>query len=189
MIGNNPYLETLVQTIGHRFADESLLILAITHKSVLTKEQPKNEHGLNNERLEFLGDAVLSLVSANYLFCHQPPLNEGDLSRLRAQYVCKDNLAEAGKKLGLSNFILSDKAMKRSGSTSSKAVLADALEAIIGAVFLDGGLECAKSVVLRVLGLPKTTAAVRDKDAKTKDRKSTRLNSSHLSVSRMPSSA
>lgn len=157
----------LTHAIGYQFNDPTLLLTALTHKSVIDKEL-NTCHGQNNERLEFLGDAVLSLVTANHLYRQNGFMNEGDLSRLRAQFVCKDGLSQAAKKLGLGEFILSDKAMRSSGSNNSPAVLADALEALIGAVFIDGGLFMAEAVIFRILGLPATKVGECEKDAKTK---------------------
>ncbi len=117
---------------------------------------------INNERLEFLGDAVLSLVAANFLYTQKPHFTEGDLSRLRAQYVCQENLSKAAVKINLASYIKSDRPLR------SAAVLSDALEAIFGAVYIDGGLVAAGEVIFRVLGEPSIRLTVLDKDAKTK---------------------
>jgi len=159
--------QTLVYNLGYSFKDPSLLITAFTHRSKL-ESSGQNGHGANNERLEFLGDAVLSLVTANHLYRQHYHMNEGDLSRLRAQFVCEGNLTDAARSLGLGNYILSDKAMRSSGSTYSKAILADTLEALFGAVFLDGGLEAAEQVIFKILGHPFSQVNKADKDAKTK---------------------
>ncbi len=87
----------LQETFGYKFSDPMLLACALTHKSARKKDSI--EHGINNERLEFLGDAVLSLVAANFLYTQKPHFTEGDLSRLRAQYVCQENLSKAAVKL------------------------------------------------------------------------------------------
>lgn len=160
-------VETLVHAIGYSFKDPTLLSTALTHRSSYDKNVA-HLHGINNERLEFLGDAVLSLVCANFLYQQNSYFSEGDLSRLRALYVCQDHLAQAARSLDLARFIKSDKAMRASGSTSSKAVLSDAMEAIIGAVFIDGGIDAAQRVVLHILGEPPTKLAEMEKDAKTR---------------------
>jgi ribonuclease-3 len=157
---------SLNQAIGYQFKDASLLSTALTHRSLLEKE-PSCAHGINNERLEFLGDAVLSLVTASYLYQENGFLSEGDLSRMRAQFVCQNNLSQAARNLSLGNFIKSDKAMRMSGNNNSKAILADALEALIGAVFIDGGLPSAEQTIFKVLGYPSTKLAAVEKDAKT----------------------
>jgi ribonuclease III len=161
------HLMNLVNVIGYAFSDIGLLDTALTHKSVLDKEA-KSMHGLHNERLEFLGDAVLSLVTANYVYCQNSTLTEGDLSRMRAQFVCEESLSRAAKNLDLASFILSDKAMRASGSTNGKAILADTLEALIGAVFIDGGLKEAEKVIFKVLGYPSFRLDAIEKDSKTK---------------------
>lgn len=167
MTYNPETLFNLQKIIGYQFKDENLLITALTHKSVLLTG-PAAPYGPHNERLEFLGDSVLSLVTADYLFHHQGIFSEGDLSRLRAQYVCESSLALCAQKLKLEDFIQSDKAMRRSGSNSSKSVLADTLEAIIGAVYLDGGLPAARDMVVRVLDEPPSNVKGYEKDHKTK---------------------
>ncbi|HXW53677.1 MAG TPA: ribonuclease III [Myxococcota bacterium] len=158
---------SLARLIDYQFKDITLLTTSLTHRSRL-ENSSANAHGPNNERLEFLGDAVLSLVTANHLYRKFGSMNEGDLSRLRAQFVCQKNLYEAAKNLGLGDYILSDKAMRISGSTQAKAILADALEALIGAVFLDGGLAAAEEVIFRILGYPATEMVRNEKDAKTR---------------------
>ncbi len=158
---------SLTRLVGHQFEDNTLLTTSLTHRSRL-ENNAANTHGANNERLEFLGDAVLSLVTANYLYRKFGYMNEGDLSRLRAQFVCQKNLSESAKRLGLGNYILSDKAMRASGSTHSKAILADTLEALIGAVFLDGGFPAAEAVIFNILGHPSSELTFIEKDAKTR---------------------
>lgn len=157
----------LSKLIGYQFNDPTLLLTAITHKSASGREEI-SAHGANNERLEFLGDAVLSLVTADYLYRQNVHMNEGDLSRLRAQFICQENLSRAAKKMALGDFLLSDKAMRASGSNNSKAILADALEAIIGAVFIDGGLIKAQEVIFHLLGLPSNKVLEKERDYKTR---------------------
>lgn len=159
---------SLCKLIGYQFNDPSILTTALTHKSGVNKKEASNTHGPHNERLEFLGDAVLSLVTANYLYRHNGFMNEGELSRLRAQFVCQENLSLGGKNLTLGNFIMSDKAMRASGSTNTKAILSDAVEALIGAVFIDGGLSAAENVIFKILGFPSAKLLDVEKDAKTK---------------------
>lgn len=159
--------EGFMKSIGYQFSDMSILMTALTHKSAMDKEINPG-HGHHNERMEFLGDAVLSLVTANYLYRHNAFLNEGELSRLRAQFVCEENLSRAAKTLGLGDFITSDKAMRASGCTHAKSVLADALEALIGAVFIDGGLLAAEEVIFKILSWPSVKLSTMEKDAKTK---------------------
>jgi ribonuclease III len=159
--------DVLMKSIGYQFVDTSIFMTALTHKSAMDKEINPG-HGHHNERMEFLGDAVLSLVTANYLYRHKTYLNEGELSRLRAQFVCEENLSRGAKLLGLGDFIVSDKAMRASGSNYAKSVLADALEALIGAVFIDGGLVAAEAVIFKILDFPSVKLSTMEKDAKTK---------------------
>ncbi len=159
--------QALKNLLGYQFTDPNLLIIALTHKSASLKDL-SYEHGINNERLEFLGDAVLSLVAADFLYRERNKFNEGDLSRLRAQFVCQENLSQKAKAIKLGNYLVSDKAMRSSGSTTSASVLSDALEALFGAVYVDGGLEQARAVIFRVLGEPSLNLAELEKDAKTR---------------------
>lgn len=156
----------LEKSLGYSFKDPNLLLKALTHKSAEASEH--SPFGPHNERLEFLGDAVLSLVTAEFLFNRAEVFSEGDLSRLRAQYVCQEFLFEAAKNLNLPQYILSDNAMRKSGSNHSKAVLADTLEAIFGAVFIDGGLDAARTLILSVLSEPSLKRDLTEKDWKTK---------------------
>ena len=137
-------LDNLSKILGYSFKDIKLLETALTHKS--TKAQ-------NNERLEFLGDVVLSLVCSEFLFL-ESKFQEGDLSRLRASFVCQEHLSEKAKEIKLHIFIVSEQAMKRSGGLLLPSVLSDTLEAIFGAVYLDGGLLAAKEVIFKILGKP-----------------------------------
>lgn len=157
--------ELLSKTIGYSFLNPALLKTALTHKSASKLcGGPQAEY---NERLEFLGDAVLSLITAEYLYGHKRHFNEGDLSRLRSQFVCQTNLSLAAKKIELGKYLLSDKAMRASGSNNSPAVLADALEALFGAVYLDAGLDEARAVIFKILGEPSIDVIESQKDAKT----------------------
>lgn len=163
----SPQVKLLLDAIGYQFSDPELLLVALTHKSVVDKEAI-NPHGANNERMEFLGDAVLSLVTASYLYQQNSFLSEGELSQLRARFVCQDSLSNAARNIDLGRFIMGDRAMRASGSKNSKAVLADAVEAIIGAVYIDGGLKAAEEVVFKLVGIPSTKLGHIEKDAKTR---------------------
>ena len=150
----------LQEALGYNFNDISLLACALTHRSA----RPGKDlaHGINNERLEFLGDAVLSLVTADFLYAQRQHFTEGNLSRLRAQYVCHDNLSKAAEALNLADYMKSDRTLR------SAAALADAIEAIFGAVFVDSNLETARKVIFHVLREPSVKIKIIDKDAKTK---------------------
>ncbi|OFW67328.1 MAG: ribonuclease III [Actinobacteria bacterium RBG_16_68_21] len=129
--------------LGHRFADSSLLELALSHRS-LTAEGEGDE---SNERLEFLGDAVLSLIVATELH-EASELSEGEMAKVRAAVVNEATLAAVARSSGLAGLIRMGKGEEASGGRAKPSILADAMEAVIGAVYLDGGLEAARRMVL-----------------------------------------
>lgn len=137
--------QDLEQTIGYTFRDAELLLTALTHSSYA------NEKGeaADNERLEFLGDAVLELYSSEFLFTKYPDKPEGELTRLRASLVCEEALAEAAGNLSLGDVLRLGKGEDQTGGRKRKSVLSDALEALIGAMYLDGGGEAARSFILK----------------------------------------
>lgn len=157
--------------IGHVFGDAALLRQALTHRS---HSQP------HNERLEFVGDAVLNCVIALALFQRFPALPEGDLSRLRAGLVNQASLASHAERLALGRYLLLGEGEARSGGAGRPSILADALEALIGAVFVDAGFEQAQAVTL---GFFEQALAELDTVASEKDPK-TRLQE-HLQARRM----
>ena len=151
----------LREALGYEPRDATLFAAALTHRSAA---------GPNNERLEFLGDAVLNLVSAELLYRSFPGAAEGDLSRLRARLVSREPLAEVAAGLGLGAVLQLGSGELRSGGFRRQSILADALEAVCGALFLDGGLAAATDAISRLLGpriaaLPDPAAL---KDAKTR---------------------
>lgn len=154
--------ETLQAALDYRFGDERWLQRALTHRSAAYD---------NNERLEFLGDALLNLVVADVVFHEYPKLPEGDLSRLRAALVRESSLAAVARTLALSEHLHLGAGELRSGGFRRDSILADALEALIGAVLLDGGYEAARALCLRLL---KTPLAVLPDPSQLKDSK-TRL--------------
>ena len=131
--------DALCARLGHRFEDPSLLADALTHRSA---------RGRHNERLEFLGDAVLALVIADALYRRHPAVAEGDLSRLRAALVCGASLAEVGQELELGALLVLGGGEMKSGGHRRGSTLGDAVEALIGAVYLDAGFEAARATVL-----------------------------------------
>lgn len=133
--------DRLCKTFGYRFIDPELLKTALTHRSAGNR---------NNERMEFLGDAVLGFVIADRLYQHFPDADEGQLSRLRAALVKKDSLAEVGQALELGNYLKLGPGELRGGGHSRGSILADGLEALLAAVYLDGGYEAARSVILQL---------------------------------------
>jgi ribonuclease-3 len=129
------------KSLGYRFANEDLLELALTHRSASIR---------NNERLEFLGDAVLGLVIANAVFRERREAGEGMLSRIRSRLVRGETLAQIARDLGIGTLIQLGSGEMKTGGHQRESVLSNALEAIIGAIYIDGGMEEAERVVLSV---------------------------------------
>ena len=153
-------LDSLQRRLGHHFSSLSLLQRALTHRSFGAD---------HNERLEFLGDAVLSLAVSELLFDHFSGSDEGDLTRVRAHLVREDSLHRAALGLGLPEMIRMSEGEARGGGAQRPSILADALEALIGAVFTDGGFERARALVQSLFGevIQATEADSWSKDAKT----------------------
>ncbi|MEN9733452.1 MAG: Ribonuclease 3 [Verrucomicrobiota bacterium] len=136
----------LEQALGHRFRDPSLLVLALTHPS-LANETGTGSRQQHNQRLEFLGDAVLQLVITMELYRSFPGSGEGPLTQARAQMVNRSSLAEQGRRLGLGEHLILSRGEETTGGRTRSSTLADAFEAVMGAVFLDGGFEQATEVI------------------------------------------
>lgn len=141
--------EKLEQRIGYHFKDATLLKQALTHSS-FTNEQKINKYG-DYERLEFLGDAVLELVSSDFLFHQEPQIAEGKMTKLRSTYVCEQALAYCAKDLELGKFIRLGKGEELNGGRERDSIIADVVEAIIGAIYLDSGLTEAKAFIHRFI--------------------------------------
>lgn len=132
--------------IGYKFSKPYLLIQALTHSSYA------NEYYLtSNERLEFLGDIVLGFVISDYLYNIKPELNEAEMSKIRAFLISKKFLSILSRKIFLGKFILLGKGERLSGGENKESILADALEALIGAIYLDGGITQAKNFLLKII--------------------------------------
>lgn len=140
-----PDLEALQQRLGHTFRDVKLLELALTHPSAAHERGTPFEH---NQRLEFLGDAVLQLVLSAELYLRFSSFCEGALTKARAKLVNRRALAEQGRQLGLGDFLFLSRGEESQGGRTRVSNLADAFEAVIGAIFLDGGFEAARRFVL-----------------------------------------
>lgn len=138
-------MQEIERKIGYTFKDKSLLRTALTHSSYANELH----RGKNNERLEFLGDAVLSIVVADYIFHLYSDKTEGELTKLRASLVCEPTLAGYARQIGLGHKLLLGKGEQHSGGYDRPSILADAFEAVIAAIYLDGGMEEARSFVLR----------------------------------------
>ena len=141
----NQKLEKLEQRIGYRFSDRELLKRAVSHSSFVNEHHlPKYEC---NERLEFLGDAVLELISSEALFAENPGLPEGELTKLRASLVCEPSLAFCAREICLGEYLLLGKGEEATGGRTRASITSDALEALIGAIYLDGGFASAKEFI------------------------------------------
>lgn len=148
--GMEKQLKLLEEAIKYHFKNQQYIVRALTHSSY--SNENKKEKPKNNERLEFLGDSVLGLVISEYLFSHYHQLEEGQLTKIRAKIVCEASLGEASKVLKLGEYMLFGRGEELTGGRERMSILADAFEALIAAIYLDGGMECVKTVVLGQLG-------------------------------------
>lgn len=140
-------LQELQEKIGYQFQEEALLKQALTHSS-FANEQKINKLK-NYERLEFLGDAVLELISSEFLYNENVDMPEGQLTRLRASMVCEPALAYCARDINLNSYILLGKGEEATGGRTRDSIISDVMEAVIGAIFLDGGIENAKKFIYR----------------------------------------
>jgi ribonuclease III len=150
--------DQLEERLGYRFRDSALLITALTHSSAIPELRAATESAggdpraiQDNERLEFLGDAVLDLLASEYLVEKFPDWSEGQLSRSRSRLVNAGALEEAARRLGVGEFLRLGRGEEKTGGREKAAVIADALEAIVAAVFLDNGLNAARELLRRLL--------------------------------------
>ena len=154
-------MKSLEEKLGYQFQDKSLLENALTHSSYA------NEHhagrAQSNERLEFLGDSVLGMVTADYLFRTHPDLPEGDLTRTRAALVCEGSLVEVAQQLSLGSYLKLGKGEDAGGGRERPSIVADAVEAVIAAVYLDGGIGSARKIIQKfILDREEEKSASRD---------------------------
>ncbi len=146
---NNWSIKELEKKSGYQFKNFELLEQALTHSSFA------NEHKMaglkDNERLEFLGDAVLEVVSSEFLFLRYPQMPEGDLTKFRASIVCEPTLALCARELELGNYLRLGKGEEQTGGRKRDSIVSDAMEAVIGAIYLDGGFANAKEFIYRFI--------------------------------------
>lgn len=135
----------LEDKIGYQFRNKNLLLQALTHSSYANEGK---KHGRNNERLEFLGDSVLSVIVAKHLFLKYKDIPEGELTKLRASLVCEKALDVFAQQLGLGEYLRLGKGEEMTGGRNRPSILADAFEAVIAALYLDGGFQVAQKFVL-----------------------------------------
>lgn len=156
-------MESLEKKLGYQFRNRELLEEALNHSSYA------NEHRGgpgSNERLEFLGDSVLGFVSAEYLFRNHPDLPEGDLTRMRASLVCEQSLYDVARELELGSYLKLGRGEEAGGGRERQSILADAVEAVFAAVYLDGGIQAVRELIVRVL-LSQAAETQERKDYKT----------------------
>jgi len=155
--------EALERVLGHTFQDKALLETALTHTSFANEARHGTKH---NERLEFLGDSVLSIVVAEYLFTHSS-LPEGDLTRMRASLVCEAALFTFAQKIGLGRWLRLGHGEEMGGGRTRPSVVSDAFEAVIAALYLDGGIDAARTFILPFVTSALTKQSA-EEDYKTK---------------------
>jgi len=141
-------LESLQQKIGIWFNDIKILLTALTHPTYVFEKKNVREH---NQRLEFLGDAVLGMIVAEFLYRNYPDKSEGDLTKLRASLVCESSLAKNARRINLGEYLFMGRGEDISGGRHRQSILADSYEALVGAIYLDKGLDAARNFVVRDL--------------------------------------
>ncbi len=139
----------LQNKIGYKFNDTALLYKALTHTSYTNENKMKKND--SNERLEFLGDAILELISSEYLFDNYPDMDEGYLTKLRAALVSEKPLSIVAKQIGLGNYIFLSKGEDLNGGRMRPSITSDAVEALLGAIYLDGGIDNARKFVYKYI--------------------------------------
>lgn len=142
-------MQELEKKLNYTFRSPALLEEALCHSSYANEHRTGQIH--SNERLEFLGDSVLGFVTAEFLFLQHPDLPEGDLTRIRAALVCEQSLYEVAQKLDLGRYLKLGRGEEAGGGRARTSILADATEAVLAAVYLDGGITAAKELIHRVL--------------------------------------
>lgn len=158
-------MDSLEKKLCHSFRDRALLVTALTHSSYANENRSRG--GESNERLEFLGDSVLGMVVADALYRRFPELPEGRMTRLRAQLVCEESLHKVAAELGLGEYVRLGRGEEHTGGRRRTSILADAVEAVIAALYLDGGMETARAFILPFVTGALTDAAA-EEDYKTK---------------------
>ncbi len=156
--------EKIEKEIGYEFKNKQLLETALTHTSYAYENKKQS-----NEKLEFLGDSILEFISSEYIYHNYPNLKEGEMTKVRASVVCEDSLQKIAKMHNFSDFLYLGKSERTSQKEVRPAIMADSIEAVIAAIFLDGGLEEAKKFILNNLAesIENATKNIGQKDYKT----------------------
>ena len=157
-------IEDFEENIGYRFKDKNLLKKALTHTSYAYEKKVDS-----NEKLEFLGDSILEFISSKYLYKNYPKLKEGEMTKVRAEVVCEKSLYKIATKHTFSNYLYLGKSERQMGGNKRPAILADSVEALIAAIYLDGGIENAEKFIIKNLKeeIELSTKNVGIKDYKT----------------------
>lgn len=157
-------MQTIEEKIGYTFQNKELLKKALTHTSYAYENNIES-----NEKLEFLGDSILEFVSSKYLYENYPELKEGEMTKVRATVVCEKSLYKVAKGHDFSDFLYLGRSEKKMGGSERPAILADSVEAVIAAIYLDGGIEEAEKFIIQSLkeDIAIATKHVGDKDYKT----------------------
>ena len=157
-------MKALEKRIGYSFNNKDYLMVALTHSSFANERH----NGIqSNERMEFLGDAVLSIISAEFLYKKYPNMPEGELSKLRSSLVCTESLSGFAREISLGSVLFLGKGEINTGGEDRPSILENAFEALIAAIYLDGGMECAKQFVLSFLEKTVENHKISFKDYKT----------------------
>ena len=157
-------METLEKKLGYTFQDKSLLENALTHSSCANESKGRLQ---SNERLEFLGDSILGMVVADHLYRNHPDLPEGDLTRTRAALVCEESLVVVAEELGLGAYLHLGRGEEAGGGRQRPSIRADAVEAVLAAVYLDGGIGSARKIIQKYILSREVAGLTKPRDHKT----------------------
>lgn len=157
-------MKSLEEKLGYTFQNRELLENALTHSSCANESRGKLQ---SNERLEFLGDSILGMVVADYLYRHHPDLPEGELTRTRAALVCEESLVEVARELNLGAYLRLGKGEETGGGRERPSIRADAVEAVLAAVYLDGGIGSARKIIQRYILSREVAGLTKPRDYKT----------------------
>jgi len=157
-------MKTLESKLGYTFQNPQLLENALTHSSCANESRGKLQ---SNERLEFLGDSILGMVVADHLYRNHPELPEGELTRTRAALVCEESLVEVAEELGLGEYLRLGKGEETGGGRNRPSIRADAVEAVLAAVYLDGGIGSARKIIQRYVLSREVAGLTKPRDYKT----------------------
>jgi ribonuclease-3 len=170
-------MNTLEEKLGYTFQRRELLENALTHSSCANESRGKLQ---SNERLEFLGDSILGMVVADHLYRNHPDLPEGDLTRTRAALVCEESLVEVAEALGLGQYLRLGKGEEAGGGRQRPSIRADAVEAILAAVYLDGGIGSARKIIQKYILSREVAGLTKPRDYKTALQELVQRESGHI---------